>query len=73
MLRRAGRNADGKVVDPDAAASIRPAKTVPSGCRRRMLPARLLLDSADPDAAERDIDGDEIMVVARSVVLIAQR
>jgi hypothetical protein len=29
----------------------------------------LLLDSAQPDAPERDLDGEEIMVGARSVVL----
>jgi glycogen operon protein len=33
------------------------------------LPARLLLDSAQPDAPERDLDGEEIVVGARSVVL----
>jgi isoamylase len=34
------------------------------------LPARLLVDSAAPDAPEREFEGEEIVVGARSVVLI---
>jgi glycogen operon protein len=33
-------------------------------------PTRLLLDSADPAGAERDIDGETVAVKARSVVLV---
>jgi len=34
------------------------------------LPTRLLLDSADPAGAERDIDGETVAVKARSVMLV---
>jgi isoamylase len=34
------------------------------------LPARLLVDSAAPDAPEREFAGEEIVVGAHSVVLI---
>jgi isoamylase len=34
------------------------------------LPIRLLLDSADPAGAERDIDGETVAVKARSVMLV---
>ena len=34
------------------------------------LPARLLVDSAEPDAPERDLKGDEVLVAEHSVVLV---
>ena len=34
-----------------------------------VLPTRLLVDSATPEAAERDLFGDQLMVAAHSVVL----
>ena len=47
--------------DPDAVASIRSGEDrIAFACRRHGRPARLLLDSAEPDAPERDLGGDEI-------------
>jgi glycogen operon protein len=68
VVRRAGRNGDGKVsiltAFFNATAEEHNFRLPPPG-----LPARLLLDSAQPDAPERDLDGEEIVVGARSVVL----
>ena len=68
VLRRAGRNGDGRLsiltAFFNATAEDHSFRLPPPG-----LPARLLLDSAQPDAPERDLDGEEIMVGARSVVL----
>ncbi|HEV7545383.1 MAG TPA: glycogen debranching protein GlgX [Reyranella sp.] len=68
VVRRAGRNGDGKVsiltAFFNATAEEHNFRLPPPG-----LPARLLLDSAQPDAPERDLDGKEIVVGARSVVL----
>jgi isoamylase len=68
VVRRAGRNGDGKVsiltAFFNATAEDHNFRLPPPG-----LPARLLLDSAQPDAPERDLDGEEIVVGARSVVL----
>ncbi|MEA2844939.1 MAG: isoamylase, partial [Rhodospirillaceae bacterium] len=67
-LRRAGRNGDGKLsiltAFFNATAEEQRFRLPPSS-----LPARVLLDSAAPDAPERDLDGEEIAVAARSVVL----
>jgi glycogen operon protein len=68
VLRRAGRNGDGKVSVLTAffnAAAVRHSFRLPPPG----LPARLLLDSAAPDVPERDLDGEEIAVGAHSVVL----
>ena len=68
VVRRAGRNGDGKVsiltAFFNATGEDHNFRLPPPG-----LPARLLLDSAQPDAPERDLDGEEIVVAARSVVL----
>jgi len=69
VLRRAGRNGDGKVsiltAFFNAGAEEQRFRLPPPG-----LPARLLVDSAAPDAPEREFEGEEIVVGARSVVLI---
>jgi isoamylase len=68
VLRRAGRNGDGKVsiltAFFNASGEKHSFRLPPPG-----LPARLLVDSGDPDAPERDLDGQEIAVGPRSVVL----
>ena len=68
VLRYAGRNGNGEVsiltAFFNAGAEEQLFRLPPPG-----LPARLLLDSAQPDAPERDLDGEEIVVGARSVVL----
>jgi len=68
-LRRAGPNGDGKVAILtacfNAGAEEQRFRLPPPG-----LPARLLLDSAAPEAPERDLDSDEVTVGARSVVLM---
>ena len=68
VLRRAGRNGDGKVAILtalfNAGEEERAFRLPPPG-----LPARLLLDSADPDAPERELDSGDIVVAARAVVL----
>ena len=68
VVRRAGRNGDGKVsiltAFFNATGEDHNFRLPPPG-----LPARLLLDSAQPDAPERDLDGEEIVVAAHSVVL----
>jgi glycogen operon protein len=68
VLRRAGRNGDRKVsiltAFFNATAEPQRFHLPPPG-----LPARLLLDSDAPDAPERDLDGEEIVVGAHSVVL----
>ncbi len=69
VLRRAGRNGDGKVsiltAFFNAGAEEQRFRLPPPG-----RPARLLVDSAAPDAPEREFEGEEIVVGARSVVLI---
>jgi isoamylase len=69
VLRRAGRNGDGKVsiltAFFNAGAEEQRFRLPPPG-----LPARLLVDSAAPDTPEREFEGEEIAVGARSVVLI---
>jgi isoamylase len=69
VLRRAGRNGDGKVsiltAFFNAGAEEQRFRLPPPG-----LPARLLVDSAAPDAPEREFEGEEIVVGAHSVVLI---
>ena len=68
VLRRAGRDDDGTVelltayfnASGDKHSFRRPAPG---------LPARLLIDSGDPEAPERDLDGEDVPVGPRSVVL----
>jgi glycogen operon protein len=68
MVRRAGSNEDGTV-------SILTLLLNPSGEDQRFqlrapnLAARVLLDSADPETAEYDLEGQELTVKARSAVL----
>ena len=68
VLRRAGRNDDGTVAVLtaffNACEQEHTFRMPPPG-----LPARLLLDSADPDAAERNLDAAEIKVAAHALVL----
>jgi isoamylase len=72
VLRRAGRNGNGKV-------SILTAFFNATGEEQRFRlpppgrPARLLLDSAQADAAERDLDSDEVTVAGHSVVIILSK
>ena len=67
MLRRAGRNGDGGI-------SILTAFFNATGEDHRFrlpppgLPTRLLLNSANPDADEQDLEVEEIIVGAHSVV-----
>jgi glycogen operon protein len=69
ILRRAGRNGDGLVsmltAFFNASAEEHSFHLPPPG-----LPARLLIDSADPDGHERELDKHELIVAARSVVLV---
>ncbi|HYX01932.1 MAG TPA: glycogen debranching protein GlgX [Reyranella sp.] len=68
VLRRAGRDDDGTVelltayfnASGDKHSFRRPAPG---------LPARLLIDSGDPEAPERDLGGEDVPVGPRSVVL----
>ena len=68
VLRRAGRGDDGTVelltayfnASGDKHSFRRPAPG---------LPARLLIDSGDPEAPERDLGGEDVPVGPRSVVL----
>jgi glycogen operon protein len=68
VLRRAGRNGDGKVAILtaffNATAEEQRFRLPPPG-----LPARLLLDSADPGRMEGDLEQDELTVAARSLVV----
>jgi len=68
VLRRAWRNGNSEVsiltAFFNATAEDHNFRLPPPG-----LPARLLMDSAQPDAPERDLDAEEIVVGARSVVL----
>ena len=41
-----------------------------SGCRCRICPARVLLDSAEPDVLDRPVSEDGVSVAARSVVVL---
>ncbi|MFO1080319.1 MAG: glycogen debranching protein GlgX [Reyranellaceae bacterium] len=70
VLRRAGRDGDGRVsvltAFFNASADEHVFRLPPPGP-----PARLLLDSADPDGPERPLDGDRLVVAARSLVLTA--
>ncbi len=68
VLRRAGRNGDGQL---SILTAFFNATAEDHNFRLPLpgLPARLLIDSAQPDAPERDLDGEEIVVGARSVVL----
>jgi glycogen operon protein len=69
MLRRASADADGKV--PILTCLFNPT---PEDRTFKLptpqLATRLLLDSADPAGAERDIVGESVPVKARSVVLV---
>ncbi|WP_421996846.1 glycogen debranching protein GlgX [Reyranella sp.] len=69
VLRRAGGNGDGRIsilsTFLNAADEEQLFRLPPPG-----LPARLLLDSASPEAPEHALDSDEIVVGARSVVLV---
>ena len=71
-LRRAGRNGDGKVsiltTFFNATAEEQRFRLPPPG-----LPARLLLDSAAPEAPERDLEEEEFTVGAHSLVLVLSR
>ena len=69
VLRRAATAADGSV--PIVTCLFNPMPddrtfTLPPP----RLPTRLLLDSADPAGAERDLDSETVAVKARSVVLV---
>ncbi len=67
-LRRASRNDDGNV--PILSLYLNPtADEVRFRIPPPKLPTRLLIDSSAPDAPERDIEGDEIAIAARSAVL----
>jgi isoamylase len=67
-LRRASNNGDGSV--PILSLYLNPtADEVRFRIPPPKLPTRLLIDSSAPDALERDIEGDEIAVAARSAVL----
>ena len=69
VLRRAGRNGDGLVsvltVFFNATADEHSFHLPSPG-----LPSRLLIDSADPDGSERELEREDVVVGARSVVLI---
>ncbi|MGA2125863.1 MAG: glycogen debranching protein GlgX, partial [Xanthobacteraceae bacterium] len=69
VLRRAAREPDGSV----------PALTLllnPTGAKLSIrlpqphVPSRVLIDTDNPDAPERDLDGERIEVAARSAVLV---
>jgi glycogen operon protein len=69
VLRRAGRNGDGLVsvltVFFNASAEEHSFHLPPPG-----LPSRLLIDSAAPDGPERELEREDVVVGAHSVVLI---
>jgi glycogen operon protein len=69
VLRRAGRNGDGLVsvltAFFNASAEEHTFLVPPPG-----LPSRLLIDSADPDGPERELETEHLVVGARSVVLV---
>jgi glycogen operon protein len=68
VLRRAGAEADGSV--PILTCYFNPTpddRTFKLPPPR--LPTRLLIDSAEPGASERALEGDTLRVKARSVVL----
>ena len=68
VLRRAGRNGDGAIsiltAFFNATGEPQLFRLPPPG-----RPARLLLDSAEPDAPERYLSSDDLMIGPRSVVL----
>ncbi len=68
VLRRAGRNGDGAVsiltAFFNATGEPQLFRLPPPG-----RPARLLIDSAEPDAPERYLSSDDLMIGPRSVVL----
>jgi glycogen operon protein len=68
VLRRAGRDGDGRVAVLtaffNASGEDHSFRLPPPG-----LPSRLLIDSADPDGPERDLETDQLVVRARSVLL----
>jgi isoamylase len=67
-VRRAAKNDDGTV--PILTLFLNPtADDLHFRLPPPHLPTRLLIDSAAPDAPERDIEGEEIAVAARSAVL----
>ncbi len=71
-LRRAGRDDDGAVSILTALFNASP-RDAPFRLPPPGLPARLLLDSAEPAAPARDLDSDRIVVRAQSVVLALSR
>ena len=66
-LRRASKNDDGSV--PILSLYLNPTAAEVRFHPPPKLPTHLLIDSSAPDAPERDIEGDEIAVAARSAVL----
>src|SRR5262245_11049377 len=70
VLRHAGRNGNGEVSVLttlfNATGDKASFRLPPPG-----LPARLLIDSGDPEATERDLKEEEVAVGPRSLVLIA--
>ena len=68
VLRRAGRNGDGKVSILTAFFNATGEDHV-SACRRPACRRGCCSTAPQPDAPERDLDGEEIVVAARSVVL----
>jgi isoamylase len=70
VLRRAGRNGEGRISILTAFFNATPEphlfRLPPPG-----RPARLLIDSGEPDAPEKYLDSDDLMVGPRSVVLVS--
>jgi isoamylase len=67
-VRRAGKEKDGSVAVLTCLFNPDPEDRAFRIVSPR--PVRLLLDSAEPDAPERDLEGEEITVRARSVVVV---